>query len=439
VSEKINRSIERFGERKILLVIAAVVLMMQLDNLHTPSFFGEPYLVAKNIVAGKGFVFEYPLTGKVLPSCYVTPLYVYLQVPFLYFGIGERGIQIMNLLFLQAACFVLYRFFRRFAAPGVALLIFTAISFYIPFWILSYTLDPNSLNILFLALTVDLLYVLSTTPSIRGWMQLGFLVGLQMLLRPDILLGAVLFAAWILFWNRSKDTWKGIGIAILISLAIVSPWTLRNYIMFQKFVLVSANSGMNLFEGNNPVATGEFSAKPPTDESKQEFAEITEYANTHDAIDLDKYRFELAEQWILDHPSEAFKLDLKKVWYHWFGRPIMGEQFHYQYQGMATAFRIGSGLMLLFGMYGLYCIRDNKLRSLLLVVFFYSTLVSAIFFVQSRHRILKVDPFLLPLAVMGVTTLYSTVIARRNHAAKRSDSDEAIPEIASSSLRDSLQ
>ena len=107
MSDKINQSIDRFGERKILLVIALVVFIMQIKNLHAPSFFGEPYLVAKNIVAGKGFVFEYPLTGKVLPSCYVTPLYVYLQVPFLYFGLGERGIQIMNLLFLQAGCFVL--------------------------------------------------------------------------------------------------------------------------------------------------------------------------------------------------------------------------------------------------------------------------------------------------------------------------------------------
>ncbi len=419
MSDKINQSIARFGERKILLVIALVVFIMQIKNLHAPTFFGEPYLVAKNIVAGKGFVFEYPLTGKVLPSCYVTPLYVYLQVPFLYSGLGERGIQVMNLLFLQAACFVLYKFFRRFTTPGIALLIFAALSFYIPFWILSYTLDPNSLNILLLALTVDLLYVLSTAPCRNGWIQLGFLVGLQMLLRPDIIVGGILFAAWVLFWNKSKETWKGIGIAIFISLAIVAPWTIRNYITFHKFVLVSANSGMNLFEGNNPVATGEFSAKPPTEESRQQFAEITDYANTHDAIDLDKHRFDLAEQWIFDHPVEAFTLDLKKVWYHWFGRPIMGEQFHYQYQGMATAFRIVGVVMLIFGLYGLYCVRNNKLRSLLLVVFFYSTLVSAIFFVQSRHRILKVDPFLLPLAVVGACVAVTARSRLGNHSRER--------------------
>jgi hypothetical protein len=408
VSDKISKFIDSIGERNILFAIAVIAFIVQLLELHAPSFFGEPYLIAKNIVAGKGFVFEYPLTGMVLPSCYVTPLYVYLQVPFLYFGLGERGIQIMNLLFLQAACFVLYSFFRRFTTRDAALLIFIALSFYIPFWILSYTLDPNSLNLLLLALTVDLLYVLSTMPPRRGWIQLGILIGLQLLLRPDILIGGVLFAAWLLFWNRSRSTWQGMAIALLISLAVVVPWTLRNYQTFHKFVLVSANSGMNLYEGNNYVATGEFRANLPTNESTMEFAKITAYQNTHDAIDLDKYRFELAEQWIIDHPGKAVKLDLKKIWYHWFGRPIMGEQFHYQFQGMANAFRIAGVVMLLFALYGLYCIRDNKLRSLLLVVFFYSTLVSAIFFVQSRHRILKVDPFLLPLAVIGVVNVAVT-------------------------------
>jgi hypothetical protein len=405
VSGKVNHCIDRLGERNILLAIATIAFIAQLLELHAPSIFGEPYLIAKNIIAGKGFVFAYPLTGKVLPSCYVTPLYVYLEVPFLFFGLCERGIQIMNLLFLQAACFVLYSFFRRFTTPGTALLIFTALSFYIPFWILSYTLEPNSLNLLLLVLTVELLYHLLTAPSRKGWIELGLLIGLQLLLRPDILLGGLLFVIWILFWNHSKAMWNGIGIVLLISIVLVAPWTVRNYLTFQKFVLVSANSGMNLFEGNNPVATGEFSEKPPNDESKKDFAMVSDYANTHDAIDLDKYRFAIAKQWIFDHPAEAFTLDLKKVWYHWFGRPIMGEQFHYQYQGMANAFRIAGVVMLIFGLYGLYCIPDNKLRSLLLIIFFYSTLVSAIFFVQSRHRILKVDPFLLPLAVVGVVQL----------------------------------
>ena len=95
------------------------------------------------------------------------------------------------------------------------------------------------------------------------------------------------------------QTAKGLGIAILIALAIVSPWTIRNYLTFHRFILVSANSGMNLFEGNNPVATGEFSENPPTDESRRDFAAILDYSKSHDQIEVDQYRLKLSEEWIL--------------------------------------------------------------------------------------------------------------------------------------------
>ncbi len=402
MSNRFSRFISRIGERRLLLVIAGVAFGFQLLNLRAPNFYGEPFLVAKNIVASKGYVFAYPITTPIGPTCYVTPLYVYLQVPFLYFPWGERAIQVMNLLFLQAGCFVVYRFFRRFTSSSVALLSFAVLSFYVPFWILSYTLDPNSLNLVLLALTVECVYLLLVFPSLRQWIWFGILIGIQMLLRPDIALGAVLFSILIVLWNRSFATVKGIAVAAILSLVIVSPWTIRNYMLFHKFVLVSANAGMNLYEGNNPVATGEFSELPATPESRQDFSEIAEYSKTHDQIDVDRLRLKISEQWILAHPGKVFILDLKKAWYHWFGRPIMGEQFHYTFQRDALMFKIFGVLMLLFGLYGLNAIRNPKLQSLFITVFIYSTLVSAIFFVQSRHRILKVDPFLLPLAIVGL-------------------------------------
>ena len=318
----------------------------------------------------------------------------------------------MNLLFLQIGCFVVYRFFRRFTTPAVALLSFAALSFYVPFWILSYTLEPNSLNLLLLVLTVECAYVLSKNPNRRQWWIFGLLIGVQLLVRPDIMLGAVLFAGWLLVWNRSKETWKGIGIAALVSLAIVSPWTLRNALTFHKFVLVSANAGMNLYEGNNPVATGEFSELPATPESRKEYREIQDYSKTHDQIAIDHYRLQLAEGWIISHPWKVLKLDAKKIWYHWYGRPIMGEQYHYQFQRVALAYKIFGLVMIAFGLYGLFSIRNKKLQSLFLTLFIYSTLVSAIFFVQTRYRILKVDPFLLPLAVIGLASVVVTFRSR---------------------------
>jgi 4-amino-4-deoxy-L-arabinose transferase-like glycosyltransferase len=312
---------------------------------------------------------------------------------------------------LQAACYVLYRFFKQFVTSGTALFIFLAISFYIPFWILSYSLEPNALNILLVVLTIEMLYRIAMQPSRKRWMQLGCLIGIQLWVRPDILIGFALFAFWLILFAKDKlnNKVKGLALSIAIALVIIAPWTIRNYVTFHRFVFISANSGMNLYEGNNYVATGQFGTLPPTPESERENAQILSYQANHDAIDIDEYRLHLAEQWMLAHPMQVIALDLKKALWHWIGRSEVGEQYHYGRHTLAVFYRVVSLLLLPLGFYGLILLKDRILKSLIFTMFIYSTAISAIFFVQSRHRTLKVDPFLVPLATIGLMQLVQKV------------------------------
>ena len=150
MTDRLIATFDRLGERRLLLVIALVALIAELAFLRPPTQYGEPYLIAKNIAAGKGYVFVYPLTGRELPTCYATPLYTYLQVPFLVSGLGERGIQLLNILLLQLGALAVYRFFRRLVTPILATACYAAVSFFVPFWILAYSLEPNALNLLLL-------------------------------------------------------------------------------------------------------------------------------------------------------------------------------------------------------------------------------------------------------------------------------------------------
>ncbi|MDP4200319.1 MAG: glycosyltransferase family 39 protein [Bacteroidota bacterium] len=405
--------LDRLREPRIhfwmLAAIAVISFIAQLLAMHAPDVYGEPYLIARNIVHGKGFVFLYPYTFQESVTAYVPPLYAWLCVPFLASGLGETGIQIFNLLCLQTACFFIYRFFRPYTTANISLLIFAAVSFYIPFWALADALEPNALNILLLVLTVLCLANLSKRPSRKLWIAVGVLTGLQLLVRPDMLLGATLFSLWLIIVRRNQwlQIAKGIAIAALVAVAIVAPWTIRNYLTFHKFVLVSANSGMNLFTGNNPVATGEFRETGITPESERIYHQVLDYSKSHDQIEVDRLRWQIAMDWIKAHPMEAAALDLKKIAYHWIGRAHTGNEYRVWTPGLASdwmknAYRIFSIVLIAFGAIGLFSQRAKPIRSLLLVVFLYSTIVSAIFFVQSRHRTLKVDPFLVPLATIGV-------------------------------------
>jgi len=385
------------------VIVASLSFLLQLLAIHGHDQYGEPYLIARNIVSGKGFVFIYPYTFHESVTAYTPPLYVFLQVPFLASGLGETGIQIFNLLCLQAACYIVYRFFRSYLQPFTAILIYAVLSFYIPFWALSYALEPNALNILLLVSTIYVLRDLSKHATTTRWIFLGILTGLQLLVRPDMILGALFFAFWLLYVYRQQlpKVLGGIFVAAITSCVIVAPWTIRNYVIFHKFVLVSANAGMNLFTGNNPVATGEFSETGITPESERIFRQVLEYSKTHDQIDVDRLRYQIAMDWMKSHPSEVATLDAKKALYHWIGRNNTGREYQLESSFTRNAFRIVSVMLIVFGAVGFFQMPRN-VKSLLLTLFLYSTAISTIFFVQSRHRTLKVDPFLVPLAVVGV-------------------------------------
>jgi hypothetical protein len=60
------------------------------------------------------------------------------------------------------------------------------------------------------------------------------------------------------------------GAAMLILLVAVSPWTIRNYHAFNRFVLVSTNGGTNMWMGNNPETTGYYQPPPAAQASQNE-------------------------------------------------------------------------------------------------------------------------------------------------------------------------
>ena len=396
------------SERTVLAIIAVIIFVVQFATLRTEFIYGEPYLVAQNILAGKGFVFTFPLDHRELVTCYVTPMYVFIQLAVLWLGGGVVAIKILGLVFLHCANLTIFTFFRRFRGRSTSTLIYIAVALYPPLWIYAEALEPNALNVWLLALTMLAFYDVYREPVRRRWIRLGILFGIQLWLRPDILIGMTVIGLWLLYALRKRqfvENLNRVAQVALIGIAIILPWTIRNYIVFHKLVLVSANSGYNLYVGNCFVATGEMLDKPATEESTREYMMIQEFQKTHDQVEHDELLKQLALNWIWTHPTEAFLLDLKKIYYHWWVRGEEGHHYRVEASYQKMLYQIATILIYIFGVVGLFNLKDHNLRWLFIALFTYSTLVSAIFFVQSRHRTLKVDPFLLPLAVIGVVTV----------------------------------
>ena len=121
----------------------------------------------------------------------------------------------------------------------------------------------------------ELLFTFGMVAAIFAWSRwswsawvrvplVGVLLGLTCLVRPTALLFPILLVIISLTRGRGfvRPALHAV-IASLIMMAVILPWSLRNHRILGEFVLVSANSGANLWMGNHPGTDGGYAALPP--------------------------------------------------------------------------------------------------------------------------------------------------------------------------------
>ena len=88
---------------------------------------------------------------------------------------------------------------------------------------------------------------------------LGLVVGATALVRGQ---GLFLLIAAALFWWLSTADWRRAlrwaAVVGVTSLAVIVPWSIRNYVAMDGFVFISTNAGGNLWLGNHEGATGRY-------------------------------------------------------------------------------------------------------------------------------------------------------------------------------------
>jgi 4-amino-4-deoxy-L-arabinose transferase-like glycosyltransferase len=364
---------------------------------------GEPYYIAQNIAGGFGYSLMHPFAHSPEITCFIPPLYVGFHLLLLYIGLPIIVGQIVGLLFFHAAAITIYSLMKQVTRPALALIGFIALECYLPLWIVTQKLEPDGLNMFLVALTLWMVYHLKSKPTWRSWILLGVLYGIQLLVRPDILLGIAVFGAWLIISSKEKEKYiKGYAISCIVALLIVAPWTIRNYSEFGKFVLVSANSGYNLYLGNNINATGEMPQNIATQEGENDVELVDKYFQEHHSdVERDAFLLALSKEWMMSHPLDVMRLAGKKFIMHWWRRGNAGSEVESK-PWMMIGYDIVTIYILIFGFIGLFSLQRKDFRSLILSLFLYSSAISVIFFVQSRHRALKVDPYLVPLSIIGI-------------------------------------
>lgn len=260
--------------RSSLLWIVVIALLLRIGWIfigHTYKFkttddnfsFGwEMGRIAASVASGHGFSSPFgPSTG---PTAWEPPLYPYLSAGvFTVFGIYSKAsafvLLALNSVFSALTCIPIFLIARRIFSEKVA--VGSA-------W--AWALLPNvmfrctravwetSLSALLLALIFWLALTLEERDGWLPWFEFGLLWGIVALNSTSLL--SFLPPAGLWAWYRrsklGKSSLAGVVLASAVFFACITPWLVRNYETFGKFIFIRDNFGAELRLGNGNGADG---------------------------------------------------------------------------------------------------------------------------------------------------------------------------------------
>ncbi len=381
-----------------LLRLIAIGVTHQYKVRVTEDNFGfgwEMGRVAKAIATGEGFAS--PMTGfHTGPTAWEPPTYPYLIAGvFKVFGIYTRTsafvLLAINSLFSALTCIPLFYVARRIFGLKVAKWsAWTWALFpYAMYWAVKWIWETSITQFLLTTLILITLQ-LEEAESNRRWALWGFLWGVVALTNPSILSLLPFFGLWLVYrrTRRHTDWLVPSALAAIIFFATISPWLIRNYETFGRFVFIRSNLGAEFRMGNGPGAEGIWMSWLHPSHNKIEFQKYREMGE----LNYVASRKREALDWIHSHPAQFAKISFRKFVWYWSDPPWGG-----RVMPLKNWLFLASSILGWWGL-ALAIKQRKKAAGLLASLFVIYPLVYYFVFPHPRYRA-PIEPILLVLAI----------------------------------------
>jgi hypothetical protein len=164
-------------------------------------------------------------------------------------GKGERSVITLQMVVDGLAAVMVFLIAAELLPATAALIagLLAAFSPHLAYY--SLYLSPDSLAVLPILVAVFLLIRAGKHPKWIWIVAAGTLLGLSCWLRANGLLLAPLLGAVVLLRFDGARRWRYAAAFIITTLAVISPITIRNYLLYHRFVPLSLGSGITMIEG----------------------------------------------------------------------------------------------------------------------------------------------------------------------------------------------
>ncbi len=287
--------------------------------------YGE---IARNIVKGNGFGHYTETTGEFYQTSSHAPLYPYFLSLFYHFG--QTPLTFLIIQIFQAILSVLTIIF----VCGVTEIVYNKSTARISQWLFGIyppmiyycaKLVPTTILLFLLSLTIFLILKAAERNSPFSILA-GICLGFSILCDPIALMLYPAIIIWRIITKKIKT--HSLILIFLSSILVITPWTVRNYVIHKNLVPITTQFGINFWIGNNPNATGTDFYKI-IDYEKGEYIlmphslpkSVQDSLNSLSEIERTKFYLKKGFEFIKNNPAQFMKLLIKKFYYYWWFTP----------------------------------------------------------------------------------------------------------------------
>ncbi len=382
----------------LLAVSVRIIFVVVFADLSHQEYweYGE---IGRNLLEGKGYslfffqnenlVLRYSPDSSPFPTAYMLPGYVAFLVPFLLIddiALRSTLIIIIHIAVSMVLLTALYHFTKKYFSERIAGLA-TLIAAVLPDFVYSVV---SFTPVIFFQFGLVLIFIrlFRGETSHRSSVALGLMSAVMIYFRPEF----ILFAAFIIFTRSVKKRWREACIVMGVILMLLTPWVLRNWLVFDSFIPLSTSGGLNFFRGNNPDVIGAWG-----DETTNQLTKLLPRDHRFE-VHFNALFFNKTIAYINESPLRAALEVPEKLFDLWL--------FNRHDARVSLLYSLYSILFTAFFAVGVY--RTFSLKYLWLYLFFlYFTLIVTLFFCLPRYQtIMRIG--MLPFVAVGFDFIVDT-------------------------------